>query len=109
MLIVALIAVLPVFSVVLGEAARFVSAWGESFVPRPSRKHSQNFTSGAIVRGAGSLRSRRHPGDRSLRRSGVIPVARPACERNGAAVGRWQTSVPLRFARPDWRVGRAMS
>jgi hypothetical protein len=32
MLIVALIAVLPVFSVALGEAARFVGAWGESFV-----------------------------------------------------------------------------
>src|SRR6476620_10728261 len=107
MLIVALIAVLPVFSVALGEAARFVGAWGESLVPRTSPAHSQNFTSGAIVRGAGNSRSRRHPGDRSLSRSGVIPVARPVCELNRAAVGRWQTSVPLRFARPDWRVGRA--
>ena len=34
MLFVALIAVLPVFSVALGEAARFGSAWGESSVDR---------------------------------------------------------------------------
>ena len=74
----------------------------------PSRKHSQHSTSGAIVPGADSSRSRRYLEDRSLRRSGVIPVARLVCERNHAAAGRQQTSVPLRFARPDWRVGRAI-
>ena len=61
MLIVALIAVLPVFSIALGEAARFVGAWEESFVPRPSREHSQNLPAAQLF------------GERAARAVGDIP------------------------------------